>query len=64
MKTSILAVVLIVSACAEDLKIGKPLSKQPAVSIADLAAKPDAYVGKSFQVKGTINEVCQVMGAG
>jgi hypothetical protein len=62
MKTSMLAIVMMTAAFGADLKIGKPLSKQPAVSIADLAAKPDAYVGKSFQVKGTITEVCQVMG--
>ena len=62
MRMSLLALVLIVSAFAADLKIGAPLTKQPVVSIADLAAKPDAYVGKSFQVKGKITEVCQVMG--
>ena len=32
------------------------------MSIAEPAAKPDAYVGKSFQVKGRITEVCPVMG--
>lgn len=62
MKTSVLALLIMMSTFAADLKIGAPLTKQPVVSIADLAGKPEAYVGKSFQVKGKITEVCQVMG--
>lgn len=62
MKTTILAIAFIAALHAAELKIGKALTKQKTVSLAELTAKPDAYVGKKFQVKGKITEVCQVMG--
>ena len=45
-----------------ETKYGKPLEGKPVVTLAQLAAKPDDYIGKEFQVKGKITEVCQVMG--
>jgi RecJ-like exonuclease len=48
--------------CAADAKYGKPLTQDKPTSIATILAKPDAYVGKTVQVKGKITEVCQAMG--
>jgi len=62
MKTTLLAVLVASSLLAAELKIGKPLTQKKTVSLAELKAKPDAYIGKTFQVKGKITEVCQVMG--
>src|ERR1700754_4583539 len=47
---------------AAETKYGKPLAGKPVVTLAQLAAKPNDYVGKEFQVKGKITGVCQVMG--
>ena len=47
---------------AADLKLGKPLTQKEPVTIANLLAHPDDYVGKTVQVKGKIVEVCQEMG--
>ncbi len=57
---AILAAASVVSAA--DLKLGKPLVHKELTSIADLASKPDSYVGQTVQVKGKIVEVCQKMG--
>lgn len=43
-------------------KFGKPLEGKPQVTLAQLKAKPESYVGKEFQVKGKVTEVCQAMG--
>lgn len=47
-------------ACAQTL--GKPLQLKEALSIQKLMAAPDAYVGKTVQVKGKVADVCQAMG--
>ena len=47
---------------AADTKLGKPLTANQPVTIAELLAKPADYVGKTVQVKGKITEVCQMMG--
>lgn len=62
MKTTFLALTLACSLLAADLKIGKPLTQQKQVSLAEVATKSAAYVGQTVQVKGKITEVCQVMG--
>jgi hypothetical protein len=62
MKTIILALVVVCTLRAGELKLGEPLRQKRVVSLADLTAKPDSYVGKTFQVKGKITEVCQAMG--
>ncbi len=62
MRTLLLCALLAGSLSAAELKIGEPLKAKRTVALADLAAKPDAYVGKTFQVRGKITEVCQVMG--
>jgi hypothetical protein len=43
-------------------KFGEPLTGKPVVALAALKAKPEAFVGKEFQVKGKVTEVCQMMG--
>lgn len=48
--------------CAADAKYGKPLTLDKPTPIATVLGKPDAYVGKTVQVKGKISEVCQSMG--
>ncbi len=42
--------------------LGKPLTLNQQTPIADLAAKPADYVGKTVQVKGKVSEVCQKAG--
>jgi hypothetical protein len=42
--------------------LGKPLTLKTQTAIADLAAKPADYVGKTVQVKGKVSEVCEKMG--
>jgi hypothetical protein len=62
MKTTLFAILIACTLHAAELKIGKPLTQKRAVALADLVAKPESYVGKTFQVKGKITQVCQVMG--
>jgi Domain of unknown function (DUF4920) len=47
---------------AAEIKLGKPLALQEPMPLATLLAHPDQYVGTTVQVKGTIVEVCQMMG--
>jgi len=42
--------------------LGKPLTLDKPMTIAEVTAKPDAFVGKTVQVKGKITEVCQMAG--
>ena len=48
--------------CAADIRLGKPLTVKEPMPLATLLAHPDAYVGKTVQVKGKITEVCQMAG--
>ena len=47
---------------AGELKLGQPLTLKQQVPIATLATQPDAYVGKTVQVKGAVRDVCRKMG--
>lgn len=47
---------------AAELKLGKPLTLKEPVTVDQVYASPDKYVGKTVQVKGKITEVCQMMG--
>jgi hypothetical protein len=47
---------------AADLKLGKPLTLKEAVTVAELNAQAEANVDKVVQVRGTVTEVCQMMG--
>jgi hypothetical protein len=63
MKTPLLAILALTAVLqAAEQKFGKALEGKPAVTLAELVAKPESYVGKEFQVKGKITEVCQAMG--
>ena len=57
----LLAGVLAVCAAAE-IKLGKPLTLNSDLSIAELSQRPESFVGKTVQVKGKISEVCEKMG--
>ncbi len=43
-------------------KLGQPLTLKSQTPIQELLASPDAYVGKTVQVKGKVTEVCEMMG--
>jgi hypothetical protein len=43
-------------------KFGKGLTLKESTPIGTILGAPDQYVGKMIQVKGTITEVCQMMG--
>jgi len=60
---AVAATVLIASlAFAGEVKLGKPLTLKQPVAVQKLLEKPDAYVGKTVQVKGKVTDVCQKMG--
>ena len=62
MKAIVIALVAASGLFAGSLQVGEPLKQEHEISLHDLTAKPNKYVGKTFQVKGQITEVCQVMG--
>jgi hypothetical protein len=43
-------------------KLGKPLTLKDTLTIAEITAAPENFVGKAVQVKGKVTEVCQNMG--
>ena len=47
---------------AGEVKLGKPLTLKEATPIAKINANPEAFVGKTVQVKGKVADVCQMMG--
>jgi hypothetical protein len=47
---------------AAETRLGKPLTMKKSVTIADVFAHPDQYVGKTVQVQGKIAAVCEEMG--
>jgi hypothetical protein len=62
MKVFFCALIVTALCAAADTKLGKPLTLTTTTPIAEVAAKPDALVGKTIQVKGKVSEVCQMMG--
>jgi hypothetical protein len=62
MKTLVCALLAAALALAAETKLGQPLQLKQQTAIAEIDAKPAAYVGKTVQVKGTVKEVCQMMG--
>ena len=47
---------------AGELKLGKPLELKDLTPIAKINANPEAFVGKTVQVKGKVTDTCQEMG--
>ena len=43
-------------------KLGKPLTLDKPMTVADVMANPSPLAGKTVQVKGKISEVCQMAG--
>ena len=62
MRTLVLISLLAAVVIAGELRLGKPLKAAKPVSIEQLNAAPEQYIGKTVQVKGKITEVCQMMG--
>ncbi len=62
MRIVFISIVLTVVCLAAEVKLGKPLTLKEPVSVAAVMEKPDAWVGKTVQVKGKVTEVCQMMG--
>ena len=64
----VLVTAVIVAAClavglsAAVKKYGKDLTVKETTKISDIYAKPDAFNGKTVKVRGTIVEVCEMMG--
>ncbi len=59
------AILVLASAClafAGEVKLGKPLTLEAPVPVAQILSGPDAYVGRTVQVKGTVRDVCREMG--
>ena len=56
----------IAAVCALSLSaatnLGKPLTLDKPMTIAEVTGKPDAFAGKTVQVRGKIVEVCQMAG--
>jgi hypothetical protein len=61
MKT-VVCVLFAAGVCLAQVKLGKPLTLKESMSVDKLMSTPDAYVGKTVQVKGKVTEVCQMMG--
>lgn len=47
---------------AGEVKLGKPLTLKETTPIAKINGNPEAFVGKTVQVKGKVADVCQAMG--
>lgn len=62
MKTALFLSLAVSLAAWAATPLGKPLSLKKQTPIADLAAKPAGFVGKTVQVKGSVSEVCEKMG--
>ncbi len=56
------ALLMTAAVFAAEIKLGQPLKLRESVSIAELTARPEAFVDKTVQVKGKVTEVCQMMG--
>lgn len=61
MRTLILLTLSMAALCGAE-KFGKGLTLKESTPIGTILGTPDQYVGKMVQVKGTITEVCQMMG--
>jgi hypothetical protein len=58
----IVAALLVSVAAFAEVRLGKALSAQQPLSVAKLMESPDAWAGKTVQVKGKVSEVCARMG--
>jgi len=55
MKAIVIALVAASGLFAGSLQVGEPLKQEHEISLHDLTAKPNKYVGKTFQVKGQMD---------
>ena len=62
MKLILSLFIMLAAVAAGQTKLGKPLALKETTAIDKLVANPEAYVGKTVQVKGTVRDVCQKTG--
>jgi hypothetical protein len=62
MKLTIVLVLSLGLCVAGEVKLGQPLTLKETTPIAKINAAPEAFVGKTVQVKGKVADVCQMMG--
>jgi Domain of unknown function (DUF4920) len=62
MKTLFLTFLTFAVGLAGEVRLGKPFTINEAMGIDKLTAAPEKYVGKVVQVKGTVRDVCRMMG--
>lgn len=62
MRTLLITLLAFAAAVAGEVKLGKPFAVKETTAIDKILASPDRYVGKLVQVKGTVRDVCQMMG--
>jgi hypothetical protein len=52
----------LVAGAAAETRLGKPLTLDKPIPIDKLVSDADRYAGKTVQVKGTVRDVCKMMG--
>ena len=62
MKSVLLMTLAVTAALAGEVKLGKPFTINESIGIDKLTAAPEKYVGKVVQVKGSVRDVCRLMG--
>jgi hypothetical protein len=62
MKSLFLTFLACAVALAGEVRLGKPFTINEAIGIDKLTAAPEKYLGKVVQVKGTVRDVCRMMG--
>lgn len=62
MKALFLAGLMLAAGFAAETRLGKPLTLDTPMPVDKLLESADRYDGKTVQVKGTVRDVCKMMG--
>jgi len=62
MRLFVIMILAAASLALAETPLGKPLALKETTGIDQLLAAPDNYVGKTVQVRGTVRDVCRMMG--
>jgi hypothetical protein len=62
MKSLFIMLLALAAGAAAETRLGKPLTLNEPIPIDKLMAGADKYLGKTVQVKGTVRDVCRMMG--
>lgn len=62
MKLFVIMMLAAGSMAVAETRLGKPLALKEATGIDQLLDAPESYAGKAVQVKGTVKDVCRMMG--